>query len=172
MLVWTFPVFPASSPQVSAMLKAKNVMANDVLTVDPDDSVREVVELLHDLDTMGLPVVNMAGQFLGMATQFDLMDLLEDPTIGNCPIYQHMTRDVPQVAEDTDVAQVAELFRDRAVWRVFVLCDDRLVGQIGRSDLFRHVLDSQSPVRSGPLRTRRGPGTRRGTRRGSPRLTV
>lgn len=154
------------------MLKAKDVMASDVLTVDPNDSLREVVELMHDLDTIGLPVVNMADQFLGVATQFDLMDLLEDPGMGDRPIYQYMNRDIPQVAEDTDVARVAELLRDRAAWRVFVLCDDRLVGQIGRSDLFRYVLDSRTPLRPGPLHTHRAPAARKRTRRGSPRLTV
>ena len=154
------------------MLKAKDVMASNVLTVDPDDSVREVVELMHDLDTMSLPVVNMAGQFLGVATQFDLMDLLEDPGAGDRPIYQYMNRDIARVAEDTNAARIAEMFRDRAMWRVYVVCDDRLVGQIGRSDLFRYVLDSRSTLRAGPFHTRRAKGSRKKTRRGAPRLTV
>ena len=62
------------------MIKVKDVMNTGIVTVDPDDTIEEAMSRMLKLGISGLPVVDVAGQLLGIITEFDLLELVWDPS--------------------------------------------------------------------------------------------
>ncbi|HYW80538.1 MAG TPA: CBS domain-containing protein [Thermoguttaceae bacterium] len=127
--------------------KAKDIMSADIITVDPEDTVDEVLSRMIQHGVSGLPVVDMAGQLVGIITEFDLLDLVWDPNTGKNEAYHYMTRDVRTVDEDDELAAVAEMFRILSVRRLLVMRGEQVVGIISRRDLIHHTLKLRRQVR-------------------------
>ena len=54
-------------------MKAAEIMVANVITVTPEQTVQEVAEILLDRRISGLPVVNAAGELVGIVSEGDLM---------------------------------------------------------------------------------------------------
>ena len=128
------------------MIKAKDIMNTDIITVDPEETVEEVMGRMIKHGISGLPVVDMSGQLLGIITEFDLLDLVWEPETEKNKVYHYMTCDVRTVDEDDELAAVAELFRELAIRRLLVMRGDEVAGVISRRDLIRYVLKLRSPL--------------------------
>ncbi len=133
------------------MTKIKDIMNADTITVDPDDTVEVVMEIMIQRGISGLPVVDMAGQLVGIITEFDLLDLVLDPNTAKNKVYHYMTRDIRTIDEGDDLADVAEMFRMLSVRRLLVMRDQQVAGVISRRDLLRHVLRVRGQARD-PLK--------------------
>ncbi|MEM5834340.1 MAG: CBS domain-containing protein [Candidatus Aenigmatarchaeota archaeon] len=57
------------------MLKVKDVMSKNVITVSPEQSIMEVVKILAESKVSGLPVVK-EGKIVGIITEADILDLV------------------------------------------------------------------------------------------------
>ncbi|MGA2058832.1 MAG: CBS domain-containing protein [Thermoguttaceae bacterium] len=122
------------------MIKAKDVMNTNIVAVDPDDPIEEVMSTMIRLGISGLPVVDMAGQLLGIITEFDLLELVWNPNTSKNKVYHYMTREVRTVNEEDDLVDVAELFRTLSIRRLVVMHRDQVVGILSRRDLIWHAL--------------------------------
>lgn len=122
------------------MIKAKDLMNADIITVDPEDTIEEVMGRMIERGISGLPVVDMSGQLVGIITEFDLLDLAWDPNTGKNKAYHYMTRDIRTVDEDDDLNDVAEMFRMLSIRRLLVMRGEQVSGVISRRDLIRHAL--------------------------------
>ena len=54
-------------------MKAAEIMVANVITVTPEQTVQEVAEILLDRRISGMPVVNAAGDLVGIVSEGDLM---------------------------------------------------------------------------------------------------
>jgi CBS domain-containing protein len=122
------------------MIKVKDVMNANVMSVDPDDTIEEVMSTMIRLGISGLPVVNMAGQLMGIITEFDLLELVWDPHTSKDKAYHYMTRDVRTVDEEEELTEVVDLFHTLSIRRLLVMGHDRVVGIISRRDLICYIL--------------------------------
>jgi len=122
------------------MSKAKDVMNTNIVAVDPDDTIEKVMSTMIRLGISGLPVVDIAGQLLGIITEFDLLELVWSPNTSKNKVYHYMTRDVRTVNEEDELADVAEMFRTLSIRRVLVMHGDRVAGILSRRDLIWHAL--------------------------------
>ena len=61
-------------------MKAADVMVSDVVTVTPDRSVAEVAEILLRNRISGVPVVDAAGDLVGIVSEGDLIRRAEAGT--------------------------------------------------------------------------------------------
>jgi CBS domain-containing protein len=122
------------------MIKAKDVMNTNIVAVDPDDPIESVMSTMIRLGISGLPVVDIAGQLLGIITEFDLLELIWNPNTSKNKVYHYMTRDVRTVNEEDELVDVAELFRTLSIRRLVVMRGDQVVGILSRRDLIWHAL--------------------------------
>ncbi len=122
------------------MIKAKDVMNSGVLTVDPDDTIEEAMSRMIKLGISGLPVVDMAGHLLGILTEFDLLELVWNPTTTKNKVYHYMTREIRTVNEQDELNEVLELFQTLPIRRLLVMRGNQVVGIISRRDLILYVL--------------------------------
>ena len=109
----------------------KEIMTRDVATIPATMPVEEIAALLQERRITGVPVVDDAGQVLGVVSEFDLISR-QGTTAGDI-----MSAEVISVTEETDIEEVARLFVNRHIRRVPVLADGRLVGIVSRGDLLR-----------------------------------
>lgn len=152
---------------------ARDIMTADVLTVSPSTPVIDIAKLLLERRISGVPVVDAERRVVGIVSEGDLMrraeagterrrswwlELLSEASVlARDFVKTHglragdvMTPYVVSVTETTPVGDVAELLDRRAIKRVPVVRDGRLVGIISRADLLRALVAAKpmAPVAS------------------------
>lgn len=137
---------------------ASDVMTTEVVTVRPETEVGEVAATLLDSGISGAPVTDAEGRVLGVVTEGDLIEYLDqegrrsrswwlseiarpssDFSLDRAGITAAdvMTADPVTVTEDTPLHVIASLLESRRIKRVPVVRDDVLVGIVSRSNLLR-----------------------------------
>jgi len=129
------------------MLTVKDIMTAHVFFVDPDDLVEHAISLMLRHGVSGLPVVDSSGQLLGVITEFDVLDMVDDFHTEKNKVYHYMTRDIQTVDASSSVTELAAIFRQRSIRRYPVVENHRLVGIISRRELIRLVHDVRSKAR-------------------------
>jgi CBS-domain-containing membrane protein len=145
------------------MLKVKDIMTREVITVTPDTEILKAARLLLERRINGLPVVDKAGQLVGLLCQSDLVaqqkkiplpslfTLLEGfvpltsmkridrevEKIAAVTVDQAMTPDPVTVGPETGIEEVAALMADKKYHTLPVIEDGRLVGVVGKEDVLR-----------------------------------
>jgi CBS domain-containing protein len=146
-------------------MRAVDVMTTDVITVDPDTTVRALATLLAERGISGAPVVDSGGRLVGVISEGDLLHRAEIGTarrhrvrrrswwlddfasdLAREYIKSHgrtvkdiMTSDVVTVSEGTELADVAALLEAKRIKRVPVMREGKVVGIISRANIVRAV---------------------------------
>ena len=128
------------------MFQVKNIMTTNVVTVKPDATMRDAASLILRHGVSGLPVVDDQDQLVGVLSEWDLLQVLEEPEVEMEPIANYMTADPVCVSEETSLVDVVDLFRSRRVRRLPVTRDGELVGLVSRHDLIRFVLTTRDRI--------------------------
>jgi CBS domain-containing protein len=150
---------------------AHEMMTEDVITVGPATSVREIAALLARHRISGVPVVTLGGKVIGIVSQSDLLyraaaggerkgkwwlGFFADPDriareyakAHGQKAHDVMSRPVVSVADEADVAEVAGILNAHGVKRLPVIRYGNLVGIITRTDVMRALgkLEGSKPV--------------------------
>jgi len=128
------------------MLTAGAIMTSNMVTVRPDASIEEAIELLMRDQISGLPVIDDDGRLVGVITEFALLAVAYDKRVKNHTVSQHMTREVITVEVDAPLSRIADLCIVHRVRRVPVMENGRMVGLIARRDVLRALIDNPSAV--------------------------
>jgi CBS domain-containing protein len=141
-------------------MRAIDVMVRDVVTVHPETDVAEAIRLLTEHDVSALPVVDSAGNLVGVLGEADLIHRVEIGTEKRRPWWQEavtgastlatdfakshgkkvgeiMTSAVISVSEDTLLSEIATLLERKGIKRVPVVTNGKLVGIVSRSNLIQ-----------------------------------
>lgn len=121
-------------------LRIRDFMNNDPVTVRAEDELMQVLHLLIEHDVSGVPVLDGAGNLVGILTERDcirtaLQAGYHDEHGG--PVARFMTSAVHTLHPDDSLMDAAELFASSPFRRCPVLRDGRLVGLISRRDVIR-----------------------------------
>jgi CBS domain-containing protein len=123
-------------------------MHRDVVSICPNASVEEAIELLLEHGISGAPVLDNAGKLCGIITQFQLLEVMYDPQIRNGKVCDFMTRNVLTIDEDATLSTAVSLFVMHRIRRLPVVRDGEVVGVISRSDLLRYFVKSGEQIDS------------------------
>ena len=124
------------------MLTAADIMTEDLVTVHPEASIKEAIELLLSKSISGLPVVDDQNRLVGVITEFAMLAMVYDHEVQNQTVGRHMTRDVITVQESDPISRVADLCIVHRVRRLPVMRDGRLIGLIARRDVLKALYQS------------------------------
>ncbi len=139
----------------------KDYMAKTLVTFSPDTDVLEAVHELVRHRIAGAPVVDDAGNLVGMLSEFDCMKVaLHAGYHGEWggPVSDYMSTDVRTVNAEMSLVDLAQLFIESEYRRFPVTESNRIVGQISRRDVLR-ALENIS-LRATITRQIPGPRTR------------
>ena len=153
---------PRTIGRVDPMIVA-DVMTRNCITVAPDATVEEAVNLMLSRHISGLFVVDKAGELAGVVTEGDLLRrdelgtqrhrpwwlrLLASParqaadfTRANARhVRDVMTEDVLSIAQDAPLEDVVATMEKRHIKRLPVTADGKVVGVVSRADLLRALI--------------------------------
>jgi len=130
-------------------VRAGDIMTRDVVTTKEDATLEEVANIMVKKRISGLPVVRKRGKVVGMITETDLFivmdmiesgDVLEDDTKRgfNPTVKFAMSTEVFKVKENSSLDEIISLVKYRNVHTIPVFSGKKMVGIIGRQDIFRH----------------------------------
>ncbi len=152
------------------MLKVKDIMTTELITVLPETEVLQAAKLLLENRINGVPVVDKAGKLVGILCQSDLiaqqkrlpipsfftfMDGLfslssmkqiekQVQKIAAFTVAKAMTPNPVFVQLDTDIEVVANLMVDKGFHTIPVLQGEKLVGIVGKEDILRTLIPKQN----------------------------
>lgn len=128
------------------MYQVKDAMSQRILSISPEATVHEAIELLLDRDVSGVPVVDQAGELVGMITQFQLLEVMFDPAIEEKRVSDFMTTRLVTVSDDEMLARAASLMVTHRIRRLPVTRNGRLCGVVSRGDLLRYFRRSSQSI--------------------------
>ena len=118
----------------------KDYMSKTLVTFKPDMSVLDAVHKLVEHRIAGAPVVDDAGNLIGMLSELDCLKVvLQAGYHGDYggPVSDYMTANVQTVNAEMSIIDLAQRFLDSRFRRFPVTDRNRLVGQISRRDVLR-----------------------------------
>lgn len=132
-------------------IRAKDMMSDEVITVKKDDSLAEVAELMIKKRISGFPVLEN-GEIIGIITSNDLflvMDMIKtgellqnDDTYSSQPSVNFaMSTNIVTVNPETNLGEIISLMKYRNIHTLPVMSQNKLVGVIGRRDIFKSFYD-------------------------------
>jgi IMP dehydrogenase len=115
--------------EIERVKRADDLVIRDVVTAEPDQTVREVDEMMDREGVSGAPVVSDDDEVLGIISGTDIRPYLE---VGaSDAVREAMTDEVITAAEDVSAREALELMYEHKIERVPLVDDDnRLVGLV------------------------------------------
>ncbi len=147
-------------------MKAKDIMQTEVITVKEQATIEEIVKTLVGNKISGIPVVNDAGNLVGIVTEGDLVHKETSPRLPNfinilgAIIYYNgvqrydedlkkllaskaseiMTKKVVVASEDVEISEIGNLMIKHDIKRIPVVRGEQIVGIISRADIIKTLL--------------------------------
>jgi CBS domain-containing protein len=151
------------------MLRAKDLMTENVIAVTKDTPVRELAKIFSENKISGAPVLDGAGGLAGVVTESDLIFqnkkvhiptavaildaffFLENPDkmekemkkIAGVTVADIYASDIVTVQQDTPLDELATLMAEKNIHTLPVLDKEELVGVIGKSDIIRTIAEGK-----------------------------
>jgi IMP dehydrogenase len=115
--------------EVERVKRADELIIRDVVTADPDQTVREVDEMMSDRGVSGAPVVSEDDEVLGIISGTDIRPYIE---VGESDaVSEAMTDEVITASEEVTPREALELMYEHKIERVPIVdAGNRLVGLI------------------------------------------
>jgi acetoin utilization protein AcuB len=135
-------------------------MTTSVVTIQPEMPIQEALLIMRNKSIRRLPVVDGDENLVGLVSLLDLINASpSDATtlsvwelnylISKITVKEIMTEAVITVSEDTPVEEAAKIMADNKIGGMPVLKDERVVGIITETDLFKIFLEMLGGRRSG-----------------------
>jgi CBS domain-containing protein len=148
------------------MMKARDIMEKNIISVQPDTDITKAVEILLKNHINGVPVVDKTGALKGILCQSDL--IFQQKTIPVPPIFilldgiiplssskkfnaelekmaaikveQAMVKNPVFVGPDALISEIASLMVEKHFHTIPVVEDGKLVGIIGKEDVLKVLI--------------------------------
>jgi CBS domain-containing protein len=148
------------------MITAKDIMTTEVITISPETEIAQAAKLLLTNRINGVPVVNDAGELVGILCQSDLIIQQKNIPIpslftfldGYIPLTSSkkldeevekiaatkagdaMTADPVTVSPDTGIDKLAALMVEKSYHTLPVVDAGKLVGILGKEDVLKTLI--------------------------------
>ncbi len=152
------------------MIKAKDIMKTDIITVTPDTDISKAVKILLDNHINGVPVVNDDKELTGILCQSDLIFQQEEMPVppiftildGIIPLFsskkldetmqkisaasvgQAMVKKIVTVTSEAPLSEIANLMVEKHFHTIPVVDGKKLVGIIGKEDILRTLTPTEN----------------------------
>ena len=122
------------------MLKAKDIMTTDVITVKSQTSVYQAIQELIDNNITGLPVVDDDMTVVGIVSEKDMLKMLYDLEKDGGTVADYMTEMAVSFDLEDSLLDICNCFMKNPFRRAPILSDGKLTGIISRADIIEYIL--------------------------------
>jgi CBS domain-containing protein len=131
--------------------KVAELMSATVVTAEPHQSVEHIRQLLDRNKISSVPVVDSAGEPVGIISATDLAHDLK----AGSPISNIMTEKVYVVPKYEDVSIAARVMRNHKIHHIVVTHEKKVVGILSAFDLLKLVEDHRYVAKNPPTKSAR-----------------
>ena len=126
---------------MGAVLNLLDSKGRDVLTVDPDTSVREAIEKMEDISA-GTAVVMEGGAVVGMVSERDVIRkvVLQGQKIDKVKVRELMSTDLTTITPETLLDDCMQLITEKRIRHLPVLCNGSLCGIVSIGDVVKYLI--------------------------------
>ncbi len=121
---------------------ARDALSRYMIVLRPEEDLLEAIDILVRKRTQGAPVVNAAGDLVGILTEKDCLRLLSNSAYGELTggrVEDYMSTVKVTLTTEMDLFSVATAFLATNFPILPVLDNGRLVGRISRLDLLQQI---------------------------------
>jgi CBS domain-containing protein len=122
------------------MLKAKDVMTKEVITIAPETGLEETIARLVNNKISGMPVCDKEGKVVGMISEKDVLNFIFSGNIKNTTVKEAMSTHIISFPPDAELDKIALVMGEKQIRRVPILENGRLVGIVSRRSIIKIVL--------------------------------
>jgi CBS domain-containing protein len=123
------------------VLKARDIMIKNVVSVKKDTPIFEAAKLLVEHNISGLPVVEDDMTLAGILSEKDVVDLFyESKNAEKKTVNDYMTEPAVHFDENSDLANICDFLQKNIFRRVPVTSNGKLIGIISVKDVLNAVL--------------------------------
>ena len=129
------------------MLRAKDIMTENIISVRKDTPIYEAVELMVKHGISGMPVVEDGMTQVGILSEKDVIILLygkEDD--GNKTVNDFMTQPVVHFDADESLLEISDFLMKNTFRRVTITSKEKLVGIISIKDVLEYILELRREI--------------------------
>ncbi len=126
------------------MLRARDIMSKNVISVQKDVPILEAVKLLLENNISGLPVVEDDMTLTGLLSEKDVVELFyEDERVEDKTVSDYMTYPAVSFEENNALLNVCDFLAKNIFRRVPVTSKGKLVGIISIQDILNTILQQR-----------------------------
>ena len=126
------------------MLRARDVMSRNVISVQKDTPILEAVKLLVENNISGLPVVEDDMTLTGILSEKDVVELFYySEQAENKTVEDYMTYPAVYFEENNALLNICDFLGKNIFRRVPVTSDGKLVGIISIQDILNVILQQR-----------------------------
>ena len=119
------------------MLKLKNVIETDLLTVDVESTLGELVKIISKSKRNIFPVIDQDQNFCGAVLLDDVREFMFDKDRYNVTMVKDLMIMPPEIiAPDEKMDSVMRKFNESGVWNLPVVNNRKYIGFISKSTIF------------------------------------
>lgn len=130
----------------------KERMSYPVITIHPKLPMQDALSLMLKEQIRRLPIVDKHGQLIGIVSERDLLHASPSNAtslniwelnylLSKTTVAEIMTSNVISINEDTPIEEAARIMADNKIGGLTVVRDDKVVGIITETDLFKIFLE-------------------------------
>ena len=124
------------------MLKAKDIMTKEVLSVKQDTSLVDAIRLMAKNNISGIPVVEDDMTLIGIISEQDVLRLFHTyPDEQDRTVNDFMTQPALHFEQEESLLDICYCLRDNSNRRVPITSNGKVVGVISRSDIIKCILE-------------------------------
>jgi predicted transcriptional regulator len=121
----------------------RTYMSTQVVTLHPDMDILEAVQILADRGIPGAPVVDDLGNIVGLLAEKDCLEAVLKATYHEewgGRVAEYMQTRVRTIDAGLGIIDAAQLFVETSLRGFPVVDNQRIVGQLNRSDLLKALI--------------------------------
>ena len=127
--------------------RAADIMTQPVVTIASTALLVDAMKLLLRHHLGSLPVVDAAGDMVGIITQYDIMNFALSGTAADTRVEEAMSTEVISFPPEAEMSAVMQCLVSRRLHRVPIVKDSKVVGMVSRRDVLREMLFMYSKYR-------------------------
>jgi CBS domain-containing protein len=116
----------------------RDIMAKNIKTVKPDDTVHAAVQKMNKFD-IGSVIVVSSGRPVGIITETNIMRRIVEPRMDPATVWAKdiMSSPLTTIDENAAVEEAVKIMVEKKINRLPVIKGDKLVGLISSSDIVK-----------------------------------
>lgn len=133
-----------------AVTTARDLMTMNVVTIRPEDSIKQVARMLGQSDLGALPVVDGSGRLLGTITERDIAVrvIARGESIRKARVSDHMSSETFACSAGTSIEDCMRAMSWHQVRRIPIVDDDhKLIGILSQVDIARYICEQPEHVK-------------------------